>query len=257
MIEAGGKMRKTAVVLCLFALAMPIFGSSVEVLGESRLRIVEMARSYLGTPYRYAGAGRSGVDCSGLVHTVYDQVTGVQLPRTVDGLTRAGAEVDGPLAPGDLVFFDTTGGPSHVGIVVEGKQFIHAASAGPRTGVIISSLEESYYAERYLGARSVIDDEPVQVAIVVDEDPVSRSLERSVPPGLPFEFTLANAAGSERRVFVAARHNGQEVFRRMVLIDGAELALWFIPHSGQWTLLITTEASKEIVELTFRAGGRS
>jgi probable lipoprotein NlpC len=248
-------MKKTTILLVLCGLAMPLFGSTVEVLGGSRARIVEAARSFLGTPYRYAGKSRSGMDCSGLVYTVYDQVTGVQMPRTVEGLFRAGVEVAGSLAPGDLVFFDTTGGPSHVGIVVEGKRFIHSASAGPRTGVIISSLEESYYADRYLGARSVIDEESIQLAIVVDEQPVSRDLQAVAPVGLPFEFTVTDGAGGDRRVFVAATHNGQEAFRRMVRIDGGKTALWFIPHPGRWRLVIADEASREMVALTFQAGG--
>ena len=54
---------------------------------------------------------------------------------------------------GDLVFFANTyaAGITHVGIYIGNGTFIHAEN--PSTGVVISDLNSSYYAEHCAGAR--------------------------------------------------------------------------------------------------------
>ncbi|NLF02784.1 MAG: C40 family peptidase, partial [Anaerolineales bacterium] len=98
-----------------------------------------------------------GFDCSGLVHYVYGQVVGgaVRLPRSTAQWAAATTPVgESALQRGDLVFFNTTGTPfSHMGIYVGGDQFVHAPSTGGT--VRRDSLNNRYFAPRYLGARSV------------------------------------------------------------------------------------------------------
>lgn len=115
--------------------------------------IVAFAKQYLGVPYVWAGQGPSGFDCSGFTYYVFDYF-GIDLPRVADGQYSAGNRVSNP-QPGDLVFFTTyEPGPSHVGIYIGDNQFIHASSGA---GVVtITSLSDSYYEARYLGARRVI-----------------------------------------------------------------------------------------------------
>ncbi|TEB17316.1 D-gamma-glutamyl-meso-diaminopimelic acid endopeptidase CwlS precursor [Pelotomaculum sp. FP] len=115
--------------------------------------IVAFARQYLGVPYAWAGQGPSGFDCSGFTYYVFDYFN-INLPRTADGQYSAGSKVS-KLQPGDLVFFSTyEPGPSHVGIYIGDNQFIHSSSGA---GVVtITSLSDSYYKARYLGARRVI-----------------------------------------------------------------------------------------------------
>ncbi len=123
-----------------------------------------IAERYLGVTYVFGGTTPSGLDCSGLVYLVYQEL-GVQLPRTSRLQYQVG-EVVKPedLREGDLVFFDTTGqGVSHVGIYLKDGDFINAASNPGK--VQISNLSESYWAKRYLGARRVMpnaipNDEP-------------------------------------------------------------------------------------------------
>jgi peptidoglycan DL-endopeptidase CwlO len=110
--------------------------------------VVGIAMQYLGTPYVWGGASPGGFDCSGFVMYVYSQV-GVYLPHLAAGQYNYGTPVSqDELQPGDLVFFDGLG---HVGIYIGGGQFVHS----PHTGdvVKISSLDDSWYAATYIGAR--------------------------------------------------------------------------------------------------------
>lgn len=119
--------------------------------------IVNFARTALGTKYVWGGNDlKNGVDCSGLVQQVFGRY-GIYVPRTTYDQINVGASVPtNKLQPGDLVFFDTepgNKGADHVGIYIGGGKFIHA----PHTGdvVKISSLTDSYYMNRLMGARRV------------------------------------------------------------------------------------------------------
>ena len=119
--------------------------------------VVSYAMQYLGTPYAYGGTGSGGFDCSGFTMHVFASF-GVSLAHGATPQLNNGYSVSmSELQPGDLVFFfgtyNTSSAASHVGIYIGGGQFIHASSS---RGVIISSLSESYYANRYLAARRVL-----------------------------------------------------------------------------------------------------
>ncbi len=111
------------------------------------------ALRFLGTPYVFGGTSASGFDCSGFVQHVFAML-GVSIPRTADGQYYAGGRVRGHMKAGDLVFFQTyEPGPSHVGIYIGNGKFVHASSSH---GVMVSSLDDSYWSARYLGAKRVI-----------------------------------------------------------------------------------------------------
>ncbi len=174
--------------LSVFAQEESRSGSSRDNLGK---KTAEQAFNYLGVPYVYAGTGNYGIDCSGLIYRVYRD-KGVEVPRTVHTLTYAGNRVSGELQEGDLLFFNTLGGgPSHVGIYVGDNRFIHAASDGPETGVIVSSLEQKYYADRYLYARRIWDTDlpsvPASGGVVAD------AARRQ--PGDTFSFRINSYVG--------------------------------------------------------------
>jgi cell wall-associated NlpC family hydrolase len=112
--------------------------------------VVGIALRYLGTPYVWGGSSPGGFDCSGLVAYAYSQM-GVSLPHYTGAQWNVGVPVSrGDLQPGDLVFFDGLG---HVGIYIGGDQFVHAPHSGDV--VKISSLDESWYASTYVGARRI------------------------------------------------------------------------------------------------------
>lgn len=117
-------------------------------------KIIATARKYIGVPYVWGGTTPSGFDCSGFVQYVF-KAHGISLLRTTSQQYGQGKSVaKANLKTGDLVFFNTSGsGVSHVGIYIGNNQFIHASSSN---GVMISSMQNSYWSARYLGARRVL-----------------------------------------------------------------------------------------------------
>ena len=107
-----------------------------------------------GTPYRNGGTDPNGFDCSGFTQYVFGQY-GVRLPREVRDQFEVGATVKpAEVAAGDLLFFATSGRhATHVGIAIDGDQFIHAPSS---TGVVrVERLSQPYWMHRFVGARRV------------------------------------------------------------------------------------------------------
>ena len=126
------------------------------------------ALGLIGVDYRFGGeTPEGGVDCSGLVRYVFQQVTGVTLPRTAKELSRLGNKVaSADLAPGDLVFFNTRRFPfSHVGIYLGDSRFIHAPSTGSE--VEIARLSEGYWQKHFNGARRLVGVMPSLIPAAV------------------------------------------------------------------------------------------
>ena len=119
--------------------------------------VLMRAISLVGTPYRYGGnTPEGGFDCSGLVNYVFRDMLDLRLPRTSRELyAYQGPKIDaGRLAPGDLVFFGSGGGVSHVGIYVGEGRFVHAPSTGGT--VRLDHLDGQYWRRNYTGSRRVL-----------------------------------------------------------------------------------------------------
>lgn len=125
-------------------------------------RVITSARAYIGTPYKYGGTSRSGMDCSGLLLNSFKAIQ-MNLPRSSEAQSKVGTEVKmKDLAPGDLVFFATGRKKrqvTHVGLVTEVRgrddvKFIHASSS---LGVVETNIYADYYQKRFRGARRVIE----------------------------------------------------------------------------------------------------
>ncbi len=121
--------------------------------------IIQYAKTFQGTKYKYGGTTRKGMDCSGLIYTSFKKEA-VVLPRTSRAMSTQGQKVAlKKVAPGDLLFFKTNKNKNvvnHVGLVVAvGKDilFIHSSSS---KGVTISSLQERYWNGNFVSARRVL-----------------------------------------------------------------------------------------------------
>lgn len=115
-------------------------------------KIVAEAKEWVGTPYRYASSEKSrGTDCSGLVLSVYEKVTGIKLPRNSAKQAEFCKKIKkSKVAEGDLVFFATGKDPdrvSHVGIMIDSENFIHAST---KKGVVISNVTTDYYTRTFI-----------------------------------------------------------------------------------------------------------
>ena len=117
--------------------------------------LIDSAYSYIGTPYKWAGTSRSGMDCSGFVSTAFSAIN-VPLSRSSTEMSTQGRDI--PLSQaevGDLLFFKTTrkrNRISHVGIGDEVK-FIHASVS---QGITVSSLSEDYWQKAYAKTSRVL-----------------------------------------------------------------------------------------------------
>lgn len=190
--------------LAAFALAYsPIAAAETKSLvGQARTTVVAAADKVwhgtqdlaayalglIGVSYRFGGdTPEEGLDCSGLVVHVFQQVTGVTLPRTAKEMSRIGGAVARKeLAPGDLVFFNTRRFAfSHVGIYLGDNRFIHA----PRTGrdVEIASLDSLYWKQHFDGARRLVGVIPALVPTII----ASAEAAPAMPPlDEPVGFTV-------------------------------------------------------------------
>lgn len=127
-------------------------GNGYSSLSRDQKMIVDEAYTWLGTPYAYAHAEKGiATDCSGMVLRVYETVLGVKLPRNSEKQAQFCKDIKRKeIKTGDLVFFATGKDPhkiSHVGIMLDEDNFIHASSS---KGVVVSSISQPYYVRTFI-----------------------------------------------------------------------------------------------------------
>jgi cell wall-associated NlpC family hydrolase len=124
-----------------------LLNTEVEMLENNNLLI--HIDEWYGTRYRYGGTTKAGIDCSAFVQAVYVSAFALNLPRTAREQYRHSRIISATeMKTGDLVFFNTTGGISHVGIYLMNNKFVHASAS---YGVTISDMFDPYYLKRFIG----------------------------------------------------------------------------------------------------------
>ena len=134
---------------------LPSYGLSSS---EKVNNVLKVAKEQLGKPYVFGSTGPDSFDCSGLAYYVFKNGAGITLPRNSKDQATVGTYVaKSDLKPGDLVFFNTSGsGISHLGIYIGNNEMIHAPRSGKNVEIV--KITDSYWANRYVTARRVIND---------------------------------------------------------------------------------------------------
>lgn len=123
--------------------------------------VIRTARSYTGTPYKWGGTTRAGMDCSGLLINSFKAID-IPIPRTSEEQSKVGKKVKmEDVKEGDLLFFATGKKKrkiTHVGMVTSVRgtdktMFIHSSSS---LGVVETNLYSNYYQKNFRFARRII-----------------------------------------------------------------------------------------------------
>ncbi len=115
--------------------------------------LMDAIMQWLGTPYKFGGTTTRAIDCSAFIQKVFLSSADILLPRVAREQVNVGKKINrNKLKFGDMIFFLTYSRhfASHVGIYLGDGLFAHA---GSKYGVTISSLESTYYKNRFIGGR--------------------------------------------------------------------------------------------------------
>lgn len=124
----------------------------VAMSATSNMKLFHFVYDWIGTPYRFGGSSRKGIDCSAFTKQLYSEVFNTTIRRSSRDIFSMVSPVSkDDLKEGDLVFFKIhSRSISHVGIYLGNNRFAHASSKG----VAISSLDDAYYSRFfYKGGR--------------------------------------------------------------------------------------------------------
>lgn len=260
-------------ILTLLVLAMPVaalFGQAAHTAPAVTLRVVpleqvslpreaiETAMKYLGVPYVPGGVSATGLDCSGLVYRVFHDGAGLSMPGGVGALFRTGTAATYPLHIGDLVFFDTESRGSlsvatHVGIYIGNGKFIHAASEGQHTGVIVSPLDSPYYRDRFLGARRVIPWRQPVLRMVLTDTAKEEATANPFPSREPMRIEVLNDMAGGGPMDLTILKDGKPVFATRIApgVSGPAV-IPLTPDTGRWDVEVNRLwKGRELGRLTF------
>ncbi|MGZ3852789.1 MAG: C40 family peptidase [Flavisolibacter sp.] len=120
------------------------------------VNVFKVLDEWMGTRYRLGGSTKDGIDCSAFTQILFNSLYGISLPRTAREQFDFSQRISrAELKQGDLVFFNTIGGVSHVGMYLQNNKFVHASTGG----VTISDLYDDYWIRKFVGVGRVNQDQ--------------------------------------------------------------------------------------------------
>ncbi|GHT13255.1 hypothetical protein AGMMS4956_09150 [Bacteroidia bacterium] len=141
----------------------------IELTGSEDKKFIEAIDQWMGTPYKWGGSTKRGVDCSALVCALYKEAHNLTLPRTTSTMPKQLQHIISKknLHSEDIVFFSNKEKKmSHVGVYISRGNFVHASSS---QGVRINHLDESYWKKYYVGAGRLLKAPTAKPAVKAKE----------------------------------------------------------------------------------------
>lgn len=162
-VEKHNNLLRILFLVGISLLILSSCASNKKTADNSIDRLISTAKSYRGTPYRYGGTTRSGMDCSALIYQSFASI-GIQMPRTSEAQSKLGKNVpEKKLQKGDLLFFATSKSRkkvTHSGLVTEvsgrGVYFIHSSTS---LGVTEDNLNSTYWRKSFLFGKRILDQD--------------------------------------------------------------------------------------------------
>ena len=140
----------------------------IEVELVKNISLFRLVDEWYGVKYLFGGTTKKGIDCSAFMQVLFTSLYGITLPRTAKmqyDFSRKISRTE--LKEGDLLFFNTIGGVSHVGMYLTNNKFVHSSSRG----VAISDMFDPYYSARLIGAGRILEDSQANNSIALTTKP--------------------------------------------------------------------------------------
>jgi len=117
----------------------------------NKSKLYSFIGDWYGTPYKYGGCGREGIDCSCFTGTLYQKVYAKTLARSARDIHKECSRIrESGLREGDLLFFKIGSKEiTHVGVYLKDRKFVHAST---KKGVMISDLDEEFFKKVFYEA---------------------------------------------------------------------------------------------------------
>ncbi|RKR81307.1 lipoprotein Spr [Mucilaginibacter gracilis] len=121
----------------------------------SNVKLFQFVYDWIGTPYRFGGSSKKGIDCSAFTKELYSKVFNLNIERNSrDIFSMVSPVKKDELKEGDLVFFKIhSRSISHVGIYLGNNKFAHASLKG----VSINNLDDDYYSRYFYRGGRLLD----------------------------------------------------------------------------------------------------
>src|SRR5476651_927184 len=127
----------------------------VALSATSNMKLFHFVYDWIGTPYRFGGNTKKGIDCSAFTKELYSEVFNLDIKRNSRDIFSMVSPVSkDDLKEGDLVFFKIhSRSITHIGIYLGNNRFAHASAKG----VAVNNLDDAYYSRYFYKGGRVLE----------------------------------------------------------------------------------------------------